>query len=122
MMWQNSLGHCALTVHFALGKKEVHVSLFQTVVLMLFNDADTLTYGSESALHRHRRWHVQRTFTHVSVTLSTVSTRAFQRCRGTCPTEVCMPCLHAIYIAVPDIRAHAVQRSKAHAALIFGSL
>ncbi|CAA7394007.1 unnamed protein product [Spirodela intermedia] len=44
LMWQNSLGHCVLKAHFPRGKKELAVSLFQTVVLMLFNDAQKLTF------------------------------------------------------------------------------
>eukprot|EP00249_Psilotum_nudum_P024027 c29065_g1_i1 orf=1219-3690(-) len=43
LMWQNSLGHCVLKADFAKGKKELSVSLFQTVVLMLFNDAHRLS-------------------------------------------------------------------------------
>ncbi|CAH1439937.1 unnamed protein product [Lactuca virosa] len=43
-MWQNSLGHCVLKVEFLKGKKELAVSLFQTVVLMLFNDAQKLSF------------------------------------------------------------------------------
>ena len=67
-MWQNSLGHCVLKAHFPKGRKELAVSLFQvkylsvknkkeipgkfehillwwqTVVLMLFNDAQKLSF------------------------------------------------------------------------------
>ncbi|XP_078436854.1 cullin4 isoform X2 [Wolffia australiana] len=44
LMWQNSLGHCVLKGHFPKGKKELAVSLFQTVVLMLFNDSQKLVF------------------------------------------------------------------------------
>ncbi|MFQ6644391.1 hypothetical protein Gotur_017828, partial [Gossypium turneri] len=44
LMWQNSLGHCVLKADFTKGKKELAVSLFQTVVLMLFNDAEKLSF------------------------------------------------------------------------------
>ncbi|KAM7505971.1 hypothetical protein LguiB_004875 [Lonicera macranthoides] len=44
LMWQNSLGHCVLKAEFPRGKKELAVSLFQTVVLMLFNDAQKLSF------------------------------------------------------------------------------
>eukprot|EP00899_Mesostigma_viride_P022837 jgi/Mesvir1/3738/Mv15014-RA.1 len=44
LMWQNSLGHCMLKVAFPKGKKEVSVSLFQTAVLLLFDDVDKLGY------------------------------------------------------------------------------
>ncbi|KAG5029330.1 hypothetical protein JHK87_012844 [Glycine soja] len=43
LMWQNSLGHCVLKAEFPKGRKELAVSLFQTVVLMLFNDAEKLS-------------------------------------------------------------------------------
>eukprot|EP00891_Asterochloris_glomerata_P003718 jgi/Astpho2/3718/fgenesh1_pm.00060_%23_12_t len=42
LVWHNSLGHCVLKAQFPKGTKELSVSLFQAVVLMLFNDADTL--------------------------------------------------------------------------------
>jgi len=44
LMWQNSLGHCVLKANFPKGKKELAVSLFQTVVLMLFNDTPKLSF------------------------------------------------------------------------------
>uniref|UniRef100_A0A6N2MLS6 Cullin family profile domain-containing protein n=1 Tax=Salix viminalis TaxID=40686 RepID=A0A6N2MLS6_SALVM len=44
LMWQNSLGHCVLKAEFPKGKKELAVSLFQTVVLMLFNDPQKLSF------------------------------------------------------------------------------
>ncbi|KAJ6829718.1 cullin-4 [Iris pallida] len=44
LMWQNSLGHCVLKSNFPKGKKELAVSLFQTVVLMLFNDTQKLSF------------------------------------------------------------------------------
>ncbi|CAN4123744.1 unnamed protein product [Withania somnifera] len=44
LMWQNSLGHCVLKAEYPKGKKELAVSLFQTVVLMLFNDAEKLSF------------------------------------------------------------------------------
>nr|XP_011460204.1 PREDICTED: cullin-4 [Fragaria vesca subsp. vesca] len=44
LMWQNSLGHCVLKAEFPKGRKELAVSLFQTVVLMLFNDAEKLSF------------------------------------------------------------------------------
>ncbi|GAB4840631.1 hypothetical protein Ancab_021398 [Ancistrocladus abbreviatus] len=44
LMWQNSLGHCVLKADFPKGRKELAVSLFQAVVLMLFNDADEYSF------------------------------------------------------------------------------
>jgi len=42
--WQNSLAHCVLKTHFDKGVKELSVSLFQTIVLMLFNTSDRLSF------------------------------------------------------------------------------
>ncbi|KAI4312356.1 hypothetical protein MLD38_037173 [Melastoma candidum] len=42
LMWQSS--YCVLKAEFPKGKKELSVSLFQTVVLMLFNDAEKLSF------------------------------------------------------------------------------
>ena len=44
LMWQHSLGTCVLRANFPSGKKELSVSLFQAVVLLLFNDMDALSY------------------------------------------------------------------------------
>ncbi|KAL3616891.1 Cullin-4 [Castilleja foliolosa] len=44
LMWQNSLGQCVLKAEFPKGRKELVVSLFQTTVLMLFNDAEKLSF------------------------------------------------------------------------------
>jgi len=43
-VWQNSLGHCTLKADFPLGKRELSVSLFQSLVLLLFNDSQSLNY------------------------------------------------------------------------------
>jgi cullin-4 len=45
LVWQNSLGHCVLKATFpACGSKELAVSLFQAVALMLFNDTESLSF------------------------------------------------------------------------------
>ncbi|KAJ4901519.1 Cullin-4 [Raphanus sativus] len=44
LMWQNSLGHYVLKADFSKGKKELTLSLFQAVVLMLFNNAMKLRF------------------------------------------------------------------------------
>lgn len=38
LQWQNSLGHCVLKANFPRGKKELVVSLYQVVVLLMFNN------------------------------------------------------------------------------------
>jgi len=40
LMWQNTLGHCVLKANFPLGKKELSVSLLQTVVLLLYETGE----------------------------------------------------------------------------------
>jgi len=60
LIWQNSLGQCLLKASFPSGRKELSVSLFQTIVLLLFNDSEILTYQEiasttgiqESELHK----------------------------------------------------------------------
>ncbi|KAF9277765.1 Cullin-4B [Mortierella alpina] len=38
LMWQNSLGHSVVKAHFPLGTKELQLSLFQAIIVLLFND------------------------------------------------------------------------------------
>ncbi|XP_026081266.1 cullin-4B-like [Carassius auratus] len=40
LQWQSTLGHCVLKAEFKEGKKELQVSLFQTLVLLMFNEAE----------------------------------------------------------------------------------
>nr|CAG4648506.1 EOG090X01NX [Polyphemus pediculus] len=42
LQWQPSLGLCVLRASFPPGQKELQVSLYQTLVLLLFNNADEL--------------------------------------------------------------------------------
>uniref|UniRef100_U5ERJ8 Cullin-4A n=1 Tax=Corethrella appendiculata TaxID=1370023 RepID=U5ERJ8_9DIPT len=44
LQWQPTLGHCVLKAHFDQGPKDLQVSLFQALVLLLFNDNDTLAF------------------------------------------------------------------------------
>ncbi|KAJ3192225.1 Cullin-4 [Irineochytrium annulatum] len=44
--WQNQLGYCVLKGNFKKATKELSVSLFQAVVLLLFNDQPQLTFDS----------------------------------------------------------------------------
>jgi len=44
LQWHPYLGHCTLKANFPLGRKELAVSLLQTVVLLPFNDCDDLSY------------------------------------------------------------------------------
>ncbi|XP_077746741.1 cullin-4B-like isoform X2 [Canis aureus] len=40
LQWQSTLGHCVLKAEFKKGKKELQVTLFQTLVLLIFNEGD----------------------------------------------------------------------------------
>eukprot|EP00053_Salpingoeca_punica_P019818 m.202969 g.202969 ORF g.202969 m.202969 type:complete len:741 (-) comp17730_c1_seq1:293-2515(-) len=44
LAWQSSLGHCMVDANFPEGEKELQVSLFQTVVLLLFNERNTISF------------------------------------------------------------------------------
>lgn len=44
LQWQPTLGHCVLKATFEAGPKDLQVSLFQALVLLLFNDNDTLSF------------------------------------------------------------------------------
>ncbi|KAI7692872.1 hypothetical protein SSS_10362 [Sarcoptes scabiei] len=43
LQWQRNLGHCILKAYFRTGVKELQVSLFQALILLLFNDGDGLS-------------------------------------------------------------------------------
>lgn len=49
LQWQPTLGHCVLKARFDQGPKDLQVSLFQALVLLLFNDHDTLTFEEVKA-------------------------------------------------------------------------
>lgn len=42
--WQHYLGTVSLQGHFTPGSKEIKVTLYQAIVLLLFNDAPTLSF------------------------------------------------------------------------------
>lgn len=44
LQWQPTLGHCVLKARFDAGPKDLQVSLFQALVLLLFNGKDTLSF------------------------------------------------------------------------------
>nr|CAI5851617.1 unnamed protein product [Callosobruchus analis] len=45
LVWQPNLGHCIVKATFDCGNKELQVSLFQTIVLLLFNEVEKLTFA-----------------------------------------------------------------------------
>ena len=44
LTWQNSKAHCVLTARYEKGNKTFCTSLFQTIVLLQFNNNSKLTY------------------------------------------------------------------------------
>lgn len=44
LQWQPTLGHCVLKATFPQGHKELQVSLFQALVLLLFNGCDEMLF------------------------------------------------------------------------------
>ncbi|XP_054510662.1 cullin-4A isoform X3 [Agelaius phoeniceus] len=44
LQWQTTLGHAVLKGEFKEGKKEFQVSLFQTLVLLMFNEGDEFSF------------------------------------------------------------------------------
>ncbi|XP_004704475.2 cullin-4A isoform X1 [Echinops telfairi] len=44
LQWQTTLGHAVLKAEFKEGKKEFQVSLFQTLVLLMFNEGDEFRF------------------------------------------------------------------------------
>ncbi|KAJ2960630.1 hypothetical protein NQZ79_g4083 [Umbelopsis isabellina] len=45
LRWQSSLGHCLLKANFPLGQREISLSHFQAVVLLLFNDNNGMSFS-----------------------------------------------------------------------------
>lgn len=45
LVWQPNLGHCIVKAVFESGNKELQVSLFQAIVLLLFNESNKLTFS-----------------------------------------------------------------------------
>jgi cullin 4 len=48
--WSHALGTVTLRAHFAAGQKELSVSLYQAVILLLFNDMAEISF-SDVKLH-----------------------------------------------------------------------
>nr|DBA13711.1 TPA: hypothetical protein GDO54_017055 [Pyxicephalus adspersus] len=44
LQWQSTLGQCVLKAEFIEGKKELQVSLFQTLVLLMFNEGEEFSF------------------------------------------------------------------------------
>ncbi|KAF5294231.1 hypothetical protein FQA39_LY13479 [Lamprigera yunnana] len=61
LTWQPTLGYCVLRAQFKTGQKELVVSLFQSLVLLLFNDADDLSFEYIKAVTNMEDGELRRT-------------------------------------------------------------
>ncbi|CAG4954062.1 unnamed protein product [Colias eurytheme] len=61
LQWQPTLGHCVLRAHFLQGNKELQVSLFQALVLLLFNDGNNLSFEDIKATTNIEACELRRT-------------------------------------------------------------
>ena len=64
LQWKHQLAHCQIRARFPKGNKELVVSSFQAIVLLLFNDVavgETLKYGQIQEATRLCEYRLQRT-------------------------------------------------------------
>eukprot|EP00879_Flechtneria_rotunda_P030046 GHRR01032564.1.p1 GENE.GHRR01032564.1~~GHRR01032564.1.p1 ORF type:complete len:114 (-),score=36.57 GHRR01032564.1:116-457(-) len=68
LVWQHSMSTAMLRANFPKGAKELSVSLLQALVLLLFNDADELSYEAiKEQLGVKNERELQRTLLSLSV-------------------------------------------------------
>ncbi len=67
LTFQNSLASCVLRAHFPKGKKELALSGFQGVVLLLFNEADVLSFTQIQELTKLDEMELKRTLISLSL-------------------------------------------------------
>lgn len=61
LQWQPTLGHCVLKAVFDQGPKELLVSLFQSLVLLLFNERDSMSFEDIKSLTNIEDGELRRT-------------------------------------------------------------
>lgn len=61
LVWQPNLGFCLVKAAFDSGNKELQVSLFQTIVLLLFNESRRLTFSEIQELTNIEEDELKRT-------------------------------------------------------------
>ncbi|XP_062522147.1 cullin-4A-like isoform X2 [Corticium candelabrum] len=61
LRWQTTLGHCVLKASFSAGHKELQVSLFQALVLLLFNDGTEFGFADILQATGIEEWELCRT-------------------------------------------------------------
>ncbi|XP_059613495.1 cullin-4A [Phlebotomus argentipes] len=61
LQWQPTLGHCVLKAVFDQGPKDLQVSLFQALVLLLFNQKDTLAFEDIKSMSNIEDGELRRT-------------------------------------------------------------
>ncbi len=66
LFWQNPLASAIVRANFPKGRKELAVSGFQAAILMLFNEAETLTYKEIAAMSKLDEKELKRTLLSLS--------------------------------------------------------
>ena len=61
LAWQHVDGSCTVKAHFPRGAKILNLSLYQTIILVLFNQADTLSYSAIAEATGIEEQHLMRT-------------------------------------------------------------
>ena len=61
IMWRHALDHCVLKANFPKGKKELSVSLFQSLILIQFNRAKVITFSQLKDATRLEDGELERT-------------------------------------------------------------
>lgn len=76
LQWQATLGHCVLRANFTQGNKELQVSLFQALVLLLFNDGDNLSFEEIKTATNIEEGELRRTLQSLACGKARVLTKA----------------------------------------------
>lgn len=77
LMWSYALHRCIVTARFPRARKELELSLYQTIVLLCFNDADELTQQQLADQTNLEAGELQRTI--MSLTVGPPGTRVLTK-------------------------------------------
>eukprot|EP01126_Amoeba_proteus_P056358 TRINITY_DN7072_c0_g1_i4.p1 TRINITY_DN7072_c0_g1~~TRINITY_DN7072_c0_g1_i4.p1 ORF type:complete len:456 (-),score=107.39 TRINITY_DN7072_c0_g1_i4:355-1722(-) len=66
LTWQHSMGQCSVVGLFPKGKKDLEVSLFQAVVLNLFNENEKLTFSAIQTATNLEEGELKRTLSSIA--------------------------------------------------------
>lgn len=77
LMWTYALHRCIVTARFPRGRKELELSLYQTIVLLCFNNADELTMSQIAEQTNLEMGELERTL--MSLTIGPPGTRVLTK-------------------------------------------